>query len=132
MSAAQEINQNENSGDFLVHNLEVGEKNSDNVSIQKVSVPIRVPDLEPGKMYKIRKWHQFEWKSWRVAGKIGTEVFIEPGHLVLPHRFREIADYIKLKQAKNIYMLYKGRRGKRNEYIIHFYDEENLIELKSN
>lgn len=112
---------------------------------------IQVRDLELGKKYKVLRLHKFEWKKTR-AGKIGISVRVDGGsQFVLPDRFKGIADYLNINQPnnistlyytgnagkrtpyifhqpKNIYISYIGR-GKRNAYLIHFYDEEKLIEL---
>lgn len=91
-----------------------------------------VPGLEVGKKYRIRELRTFVSTSRRAAGKIATIVYHEPDrHIVLPYRFAPIADYY-IKHPKNIYMSYMGRRGKCSAYIIHFFDGEKLIKLKTN
>lgn len=97
---------------------------------------IEVRDMELGKKYKIHRLHTFERKRIQ-AGKIGISIQVDGGfQLVLPHRFKGIAEYLKLSpqishQPKNICISYIGR-GKRNAYLIHFYEDDKLIELDSN
>lgn len=134
MSTVQEPSEIINSSDIPALNSGVGAgKKQDYKPMQILSNPIQSwKDLIVGEKYKICRLHAFIHTSKRDAGEIGTSICLESGYLVLPHRFRAIADYYVKHQPKNIYMSYIGRRGKRNAYIIHFYDDEKLIELETN
>lgn len=91
---------------------------------------IQVRDLELDKKYKIITLHTFERKGMRV-GKIGIEIHLDGGfQVLLPDRFKAMAEFIKLKKPENVFMSYAGR-GKRNAYIIQFFDDDKLIELDS-
>lgn len=133
MSAVQESSEIGNSSDIPALNSEVTEKKQDDKPIQIPSDSIKSwRDLEIGIKYKIQWLHTFKRTSKRDAGKTGIDVRLESGYLVLPHRFREIADYYDKHNPKNFYLSYIGRRGARNAYIIQFYDDEKLIKLKTN
>lgn len=90
---------------------------------------IQVRELELNKKYKILRLHTFE-RTGRNVGKIGVSILLDGFQVELPHRFKEIADFIKQKKPENVFLSYVGR-GPRNAYIIHFYDEDKLIEFNS-
>lgn len=104
-----------------------GYKCKHNVKSAKHFEPIQVRDLELRQKYKILWLHTFE-RTRMHAGKIGISIQLDGGfQLVLPHRFKTMAEHIKMKKPENVFMSYVGR-GKRNAYIIRFYDEDKLIE----
>lgn len=93
---------------------------------------IDVYKLELNIKYKILWLHTFESKGKTNAGKINILIKLHGGfEVMIPHRFNMFAEFIKLKKPENVFLSYEGR-GSRNEYIIHFYDEDKLIELNSN
>lgn len=136
MSALQETSGIGNSSDVPTPNLEVAERTNvykaTQIPSDRTDLIQSWRDLIVGEKYKICNLHTFTRTSKRNAGKIGVHVFLESGYLELPHRFREIADYFAKHRPKNFYMSYMGRRGARNAYIIHFYDDEKLVKLKTN
>lgn len=134
MSTVQDSCEIDNVNNIPIPNSEISEKKQDGEQPKpmKIIEEIPVSCLEVGKKYKIHCLQTFVRKSLRVVGKIGIRIFLEPGIVVLPHRFKDLADYYTENQPQNIYMVYIGRCGKSNAYIIHFYNDEKLVELKTN
>lgn len=130
MSLAQELKEIGNRDDISIRGLEA-DKSEQVIKPMKFINHIQVRDLEVNKKYKILKLRSFKRTSTKCVGQIGIDVIIDGGFLVLPDRYKGIIDYIKPKQPENLYITYEGR-GKRNKFIIYFYDGKKQIELDAN
>lgn len=127
MSLARELSEIEYCGRRIIN----GYKNKQAQISKQQFECAQVRDLELNKKYKILWLHTFE-RTRKHAGKIGISIQLVGGfQIVLPDRFKAMAEFIKLKKPENVFLSYVGR-GKRNAYIIHFHNEDKLIQLDSN